>query len=73
MKELIGRHVQIVREGLVIHVEIVEVRAPRAYAARPEVRVTPVSGHGEKWVSDWQHIPENQGFVEGPNDEQARS
>jgi len=66
VKELIGKHVQIVREGLVIRCEITDVRTPRAYGARPEARVTPVAGHGEKWVSDWQHIPEEHGFVEGP-------
>jgi len=66
VRELIGKHVQIVREGLVIECEVTDVRSPRAYGARPEVRVTPVTGHGEKWVSDWQHLPENHGLVEGP-------
>jgi len=74
VKELIGKRVQIVRSGLVFYCEIVDARSPRAHGARPEVRVVPLSGHGEKWVTDWQHLPQEFGLVEGPaSDEQDRS
>lgn len=66
MNDLLGTHILIVRAGLVIECEILEVRSPRAHGARPEIRITPVAGHGRAWVTDWQHLPSNSGLVEGP-------
>ena len=55
----------IVREGLVIFCVVVEQRKGKGYG-RPQVKVTPMSGHGEAWVSDWQHRPDKTGLTEGP-------
>ena len=69
MKSLMGVKGSIVRTGLTFVCVVVDVRSPRAHGAKPEIKVTPLSGHGERWVSDWSHTPDNYGLVEGPKDD----